>query len=503
MSAGVDPAPLAGPVPAGGPGFPEEPVPRHADGHFGTAGVLSHFRGPYAGGPPAGDLEVHVPPIGTFGLRELLRMVVVYVVLVASITRSLAGWLVRPWSRSPSSAASEGAIDAFVRLGPTYVKAGQIVASSPGLFPKPFAVAAQRCLDEVPPFEGKTAREMIRKDLGRPPAQIFKQFDDVPLSAASIGQVHACVLPDGREAVIKLQRPHIRKLMTTDLRIMHRLAKTLERHLQFARNANVTAVVEELYDITFGELNPALEAWRQQRFRDNIGAFGDNRWVTAPEIYWDYCGPHMICMERMSGTPIDDFETIREQGVDGELVMRRGAKTWLEAVVVHGPFHGDMHAGNLWVLDDGRASYLDFGIMGELPPEFRQLIKDLFYTFLFDQDFARIARAYKRLGLIGEDTGTDEEVGLRMRMVIAPMLGTASSMSLGDFIVLALDMMKQYGMTAPKELALFSKQMLYMERYIKGLAPGWQLASDVFLVKNIFPDEAAKKAAELGIVFPD
>jgi predicted unusual protein kinase regulating ubiquinone biosynthesis (AarF/ABC1/UbiB family) len=162
-----------------------------------------------------------------------------------------------------------------------------------------------------------------------------------------------------------------------------------------------------------------------------------------------------------------------------------------------------MHAGNLWVLDDGRASYLDFGIMGEVPGEFKQLIKDLFYTFVFDQDFTRIARAYKRLGIITDDMGSDEEVGMRIKMVVAPMLGPTSSMSLGDFIMSSLEMMKQYGMTAPRELVLFSKQMLYMERYIKGLAPNWQISADPFLLKNIFPDEATKKAADLGMTFPD
>jgi predicted unusual protein kinase regulating ubiquinone biosynthesis (AarF/ABC1/UbiB family) len=99
--------------------------------------------------------------------------------------------------------------------------------------------------------------------------------------------------------------------------------------------------------------------------------------------------------------------------------------------------------------------------------------------------------------------GSDEEVGARIQMVVAPMLGSASSMSLGDFIMSSLEMMKQYGMTAPKEMVLFSKQMLYMERYIKGLAPDWQIATDLFLVKNIFPDEAAKRAADAGVVFPD
>ena len=485
------------------PATEPEPVLRRPASDFGTTGLRSQFRGPYADGPPPGDLDVEVPPLETFGFSELVRLVSVYVTLSLRIAVRVAGWSLRPWRRNMLAASCHGAVDGLIALGPTYVKLGQIIASSPGLFPRPLASAAERSLDEVPPFDGRTASEMIRKDLGKRPAAIFKHFDEVPLSAASIGQVHACELPDGREAVVKLQRPNIRKQMTTDLRIMHRLARTMERHFEFARNANAIALVEDLHSVTFNELNPALEAWRQHHFREKIAAFGDNRWVTAPEIYWEYCGPHMICMERMTGIPMDEFDAIRQQGVDGELVLRRGAKAWLEAVVVHGPFHGDMHAGNLWVLDDGRSSFLDFGIMGELPDEYKSLVKDLLFTFMFDEDFSRIARAYKRLGLIGEEMGTDEEVGLRIKMVVAPMLGSAASMSLGDFILSSLEMMKQYGMTSPKEMVLFSKQMLYMERYIKGLAPSWQIATDVFLVKNVFPDEAAKKAAESGIAFPD
>ena len=252
-------------------------------------------------------------------------MVVIYTVLVVNVLRALGRRLLHPRSRTWFEAASHGAVDGFEKLGPTFVKLGQLIASSPGIFPAPLANACQRCLDEVPPFDGAEAREMIRKDLGRPPNQVFKSFDETPLSAASIGQVHACVLPDGREAVIKLQRPNIRERMTVDLRIMHRLARSFEKHTNIGKTSSAVAVIEDLHAVTFGELNPALEAWRQHRFREKIWAFGDNEWITAPEVYWDYCGPHMICMERMSGIPMDEFDALAERGVDGEMVLRRGA----------------------------------------------------------------------------------------------------------------------------------------------------------------------------------
>jgi predicted unusual protein kinase regulating ubiquinone biosynthesis (AarF/ABC1/UbiB family) len=471
---------------------------------FGAPGVMSHFRGPFADGPPPSALHVETPALDKFGVAELRRMVVIYLTFTLCIARALLAKVLRTRKGSWAAVASEGTIDAFEELGPTFVKLGQLIASSPGIFPAPLSNAALRCLDEVPPFDGETAREMIRKDLGRAPSQIFRHFEESPLSAASIGQVHACVLPDGREAVIKLQRPNIRERMTTDLRIMHRLGSTLQKHTKLGKSANLVGVVQDLHANTFKELNPALEAYRQDRFRSDISAFGDNHFITAPEVYWDYCGPHMICMERMSGVPMDDFESIAAQGVDGFLILRRGVKVWLEAAVAHGCFHGDVHAGNLWVLDDGRASYLDFGIMGEVPEEWRDLLKDLFFTSMIDGDFTRIARAFKRVGAFPEEAGTDEEVAGRLAMVFGPMLDLGvASVSLAEVFKGIVSMMDGFGVESPQELVLVTKQLLYFERYARELAPEWALARDLYLVKNIFPEEAAKKAADEGIELPD
>jgi predicted unusual protein kinase regulating ubiquinone biosynthesis (AarF/ABC1/UbiB family) len=414
-----------------------------------------HFRGPYADGPPPDALQVDLPRLDRFGMPELRRMIVVCVVLAVSVLRRLAA---RP--TKPASSASEGLVDGLERLGPTFVKLGQLVASSPGIFPAPIAQAAQRCLDEVPPFDARTARAIITEDLGRPPEELFLSFDDVPLSAASIGQVHACTLHDGRAAVVKVQRPDIRRTMTVDLRIMHRLARILQRRTKLGRTANVVGIVEDLHTNTFHELNPAVEATRQQRFRDDIAAFGDNQHVTAPEVYWDYCGPRMICMQRMTGVPMDDFGTIRDRGVDGELVMRRAVKVWMEAAMVHGTFHGDLHAGNLWVLDDGRVTFLDFGIMGRLTPAWQAVVRALFGATMFGTDFTDLARAFKDVGAFPEDVGTDEEVGGRLQLLMEPLLDQGlADVSVGAVLTLFIDMMEQNtgGAGTPKELVLLMK----------------------------------------------
>ncbi|MGQ0616857.1 MAG: ABC1 kinase family protein [Acidimicrobiia bacterium] len=444
-----------------------------------------------------------MPKLKRFRLRELARMGAVGAVVPAMVLKSMVVGVFRRRKRSFKTIAADGLVDAFIVLGPTYVKLGQLISSSPGVFPPTLADACQRCLDEVPPFSAAAARKVVAADLGCRTEDVFASFEDVPLAAASIAQVHACVLADGRHAVVKLQRPRIARRMNTDLRIMYRLARVLMR-FELGRVANATAVVEDLHQVTNQELNFALEAHRQTRFRNGIGAFGDNDYITVPEVYWDYCGPRTICMERMWGIPMDEFEALKARNIDGEMVLRRGVKVWMEAAMVHGPFHGDVHAGNLWVLDDGRACYLDFGIMGELDDQWKQILRDLQYTAMIDGDFTRVARNWKDVGVVPESAGTDEDVGKRIKVVLDPLLDmTVGEMRIGDLLKQNFDLAKQLGAHLPKELVLISKQLLYFERYAKELAPNYRLARDIYLVKNVFPDAVATKAAEDGIDLPD
>jgi predicted unusual protein kinase regulating ubiquinone biosynthesis (AarF/ABC1/UbiB family) len=458
--------------------------------------------GPLVDGPTPELLVAEEPDLSGFGLRELGRVTVVAAVLSAFTLRSLLRRLVR--GRGPlSGAAANGIVDGFIHLGPTFVKLGQVVASSPGLFPEWLAGPARRCLDEVPPFPAELVRATVEEDLGAPIGELFADFDDVPLSAASIGQVHACTLPDGREAVVKVQRPGLRDAMTRDLRVLHGVA-SLAMRTEWGRSANAAGMVADLNALTAKELNPVVEAWNQQRFRDRLGAFGDNRWITAPEVYWDRCGPRTICMERVHGVPMDDFDAIEARGIDGELVLRRGAKAWAEAVLVHGPFHGDLHAGNIWVLDDGRGCFLDFGIMGELSEEWRDVARDLYFTCVFDRDFTRVARAYRSVGVFPEGMGTDAEIGARIAMILEPMLDAGmGQVSLGDLIASSVTLMKDFGGTPPRELMLVAKQLLYIERYTKHLAPDYAVITDPFLVRNVFPDAAAAYLAAGGEPFPE
>jgi predicted unusual protein kinase regulating ubiquinone biosynthesis (AarF/ABC1/UbiB family) len=464
--------------------------------------TTTRFCGPLTDGPTPEQLRVEAPSLEQFGLRDLQRLVHVAGVMVWSVLAAIA----RRWRRSGTTlaaAASEGLVDGLIKLGPMNVKLGQIIASSGTLFPPVLAAAARRCLDAVPTFPVEDVHRAIEEDLGLPVEELFASFDDVPLSAASIGQVHACVLRDGRDAVVKVQRPDIRDQMIRDLRCSYRLAWLVE-HTPWGRRTNAQEIIRDLHGVTFQELNPVLEAWQQDRFRSKIGAFGDNTLVTAPEIYWDHCGPQVICMERVYGTPMDDFATLSAKGVDGQTVLRRGAKVWAEAVMIHGPFHGDMHAGNIWALEDGRGCYLDFGIMGELPDEWKQVLKDLFYTCAFDLDFVRVARAYRSVGAVPAGLGTDEELGALMQTIFGPLLTEGfGTLDMGTIVTQSLEMLKAYDARVPRELVLIAKQLLYVDKYTTFLAPEYSLTADPYVVKNIFPEEAAARAAELGMSLAD
>lgn len=442
------------------------------------------------------------PDLDTFGFSEMRRTVIVGAVLGGAVTRSVLRGGLRKAKRK--RAVAEGVVNGFESLGPMFVKLGQLIASSPGAFPRELADACLRCLDDMAPFPSADARSIIEADLGKPISELFRSFEDEPLSAASIAQVHACVLHDGRPAVVKVQRPEIGRRMIVDLRAAMRLARTMEKRSENARVANTQGVVRDLYEATVAELNFLIEADNQTRARENLAAFGDNANVVVPEVYWELCGPRVLCMERMRGMPLDRFDDIRAVHPDPELLIRRLVKAWMESVAVHGLFHGDVHAGNLWLLDDGRVAMLDFGIVGRMETEWREFVRALFYASSIDNDFRPVARALRKLDMVTDDSGDDATIGRQLAVALGPVLsGSLDKLDLGVVSARLLEFGKRRGASGPQQLILMGKQLGYFERYAVALAPGWKLGRDLFLFRNVFPDEVAAKLAAEGTELPD
>jgi predicted unusual protein kinase regulating ubiquinone biosynthesis (AarF/ABC1/UbiB family) len=446
--------------------------------------------GPYATGPGAADLQVRPGALDVIGLREVCRGATIGLVMSTTVASASLRWLLRGGRGQWADDVAVAVADGFEQLGPTFVKLGQLMASTSDVFPRPLAEACLRLLDDVAPVPAVSIRAVIEADLGHPMATLFAEFDDAPLASGSVAQVHRCRLPDGREAVVKVQRPGIGARMLVDLRLVYLLATIAERWSPRVKTANARGVVRDLHAAAAVELNSALEAHNQATMRANIAAFGDNPVVTAPEIYWEYCGPRVICMERLYGAPID---RIAAAGFDREtttMLIRSLVKVWLESVTVHGLFHGDVHAGNVWVLHDGRVAMLDFGIVGEMPPAWREVIRDLFCASVVDGDYARVARSMRALGFGAHLKVSDEMMGAQLAMVLQPLLSAPlAELNLSELMEALVDMGQQWDVVGPEELILFGKQLGYFERYLVGLAPELVLGGDPELLRNIAADE--------------
>lgn len=422
------------------------------------------------------------------------------------LSRSSLSGRDRPLRARLAEASALGVADALEELGALPTKLGQAIASSPGLFPPVLAEACRHLMDAVAPLPAGEAVVVLERSLGAPWQAHFAALDPAPLASASIAEVHACRLHDGTEAVVKVRRPGLEAEVARDLALARRVARLAELS-ELGRRANARQMVEEVGRTTLEELDFTLEAEHQERFGANLHAEGENAHVTVPQVFWEHCSPEVICAERLSGIPFDEPDRLLAAGHDGILLLRRAVKAWLDGAVLHGLFHGDVHAGNLWVLDDGRVAFLDFGIMGSLDDRWRNGLRALLQTVCLDGNFSRVVAVWR--GLVdgpGHRPGraSDSEAATRIAALAAPLLSQPlGEQRLSEVLHVTMQVLSALGDDAPREMLLVAKQLLYFERYAKALAPSWNLARDPFVVSGIFGDAARARADELGVDLPD
>lgn len=367
---------------------------------------------------------------------------------------------------------------AFVDLGPTYVKLGQLIASSPGLFPTILSDEFRRLLDSVPPEPTARVRAIIEHDFGAPMDSLFSQFDGEPVAAASIAQVHRAVLADGTEVAVKVRRPRLRRTVERDLRLLKLLAGILGRIGPIGAVANPGAIVDDFAATLRSELDFRNEAGALIRFERNLRANGTNDRVVVPTPIAGLVSRRVLVMTFLHGTPIDDITALREQGHDLEEVLRCGVRAWVEAALVHGEFHGDVHAGNLFVTPGGAVAMLDFGIMGRLDELTRRVLRTTLPALLVDRDFERAVQAIFQLGIT---TGTPDLAAASrdVEALVTPMLElNLADISYGDLFAQVLRVATRHHVRLPRELVLVIKQLVYFERYSKLLAPDYPILAD-------------------------
>ncbi|MBC8317827.1 MAG: AarF/ABC1/UbiB kinase family protein [Desulfobulbaceae bacterium] len=262
----------------------------------------------------------------------------------------------------------------FEELGPTFIKFGQILSTRPDLIPYEYAKELEKLQDDVPPFEYNEIRRIIWEDFGQSLDAVFQSFEEKPMAAASIGQVHRATLGNGEEVVVKVQRPDIRKIIEVDLEIMLHLGYLMERHLEEFEIQNPTRLVSIFARIIEKEINYKIEASNIERFGRQ---FLDNPTIYIPKVYHDLTTTHVITMEYVKGVKASEIVTLRNEGYDLVEIADRGAALLMDQFFVQGFFHADPHPGNILILPDNVICYVDFGMMGRISRRERHDFADL------------------------------------------------------------------------------------------------------------------------------
>ena len=397
------------------------------------------------------------------------------------------GWqLTRTGARVLTKLAGKGSLGdkvireipkTFADLGPTYVKFGQIIASSPGAFGEQLSREFRSLLDSVPPADTAEVHKLLAAELGADPSELFASFSEEPFASASIAQVHFATLHTGEEVVIKIQRPGIRRRVAADLQILKRFAQVAEL-AKTGRRLSAKDVVADFADNLAEELDFRIEAQSMEAWVSGLHSSPLGRNIKVPNVHWEFTSERVLTMERVHGVRIDDIAAIREQGFDGTELVKALLFSTFEGGLRHGLFHGDLHAGNLLVDAKGRIVFLDFGIMGRIDPRERWLLRELVYALLVKKDHAAAGKILVLMGAVG-NTKPEPEAAKDLEAFAAPLtLKSLGDMSYADIGRQLSTLADAYDVKLPRELVLIGKQFLYVERYMKLLAPKWQMMSD-------------------------
>ncbi|HEU4731684.1 MAG TPA: AarF/UbiB family protein [Kofleriaceae bacterium] len=371
-------------------------------------------------------------------------------------------------------------------MGPTFIKFGQIIASSAGMFPDPYVKEFQKVLDRVRPFPFELVQRTLDEELGREKAAHLVDIEPRQLASASIAQVHAARLRDGTPVVIKVQRPGIIARCMADMRLMRTLARIVARFKKDADLANPVGVVDDFTKTLTEELDFRKEAANLDRFNEIMRELGHAH-IRAPVPQHEYTTRKVLVMERFTGLRVDRFDEIKRRGIDGESKLVDGLRAWFQCVVFYGFFHGDVHAGNLMLLDDDTIGFLDFGIVGRFDERERHLVTDYMIAFA-SGNYRRLAEII--LEMAGKPDNLDMDSLVRdLGETYRPLLTLSfGEVNYAEFLPGIQRTATRHRVKMPNEFILITKQLLYFDRYAKALAPKLNVFTDPRLVLGMMSD---------------
>ncbi len=427
------------------------------------------------------------------------------VVTVATrLGRAVVPWMVNKKRGAYADAEASRAVisrrlrEAAEYLGPTYIKLGQIISSGEGLFPSELVEEFKKCRDQVPAEPFDVVRRTVEEDLGARLEDVFSSFEETALAAASIAQVHVATLLTGEQVVVKVQRPSVSQFVRKDLRVMAWLAPHLVGRIPVAALANPPSLVELFAETIVEELDFRMEAANMLDVAAMLHDLGQDRYV-VPRPHPTLVTRRVLVMERVFGFNFDDVAGMQDAGIDTVDVVRTAMVAFMEGAVVEGIFHGDLHGGNLLVLEDGRTALLDYGIVGRLSGGRRNAFLRLMLGATTNDVKGQMA-ALRDLGALPMDTDLDAVIS-DLRLDEATIDPTSlSGEEMVNEVQRIVKALLGYGAKLPKELMLYVKNLVFLDGAISRLAPELDLIGEVANISMLFATKHGERLGrELGI----
>ncbi len=387
-------------------------------------------------------------------------------------------------------------------LGPIFVKFGQTLSTRRDLLPDDIAEELVKLQDRVPAFPGSEAKAIVEQVLGQPVSLVFAEFEETPLASASVAQVHAARLHDGQEVVVKVLRPGIEKQIRSDIALLYELARLAQRFWADGRRLRPVEIVAEFEKTILDELDLVREAANAAEMRRR---FQDSEILYVPKVHWPYTRRQVLVMERISGIPVGEVETLRREGVDFKLLAERGVEIFFTQVLRDSFFHADMHPGNIFVTPPAQYIAVDFGIVGSISKEDKRYVAENLLAF-FNRDYRRVAEMHIESGWIPKTTRI-EEFESAIRAVSEPIFEKPlKDISYGHLLLRLFQVARRFDMQVQPQLMLLQKTLLNIEGLGRDLYPDldlWQTAKP--FLERWFKDEMGPKAGlkKIQAQFPE
>lgn len=391
---------------------------------------------------------------------------------------------------------------AIEALGPIFVKAGQILSTRGDLLPEDIADELAKLQDQVPPFSGYKAREMIEEALKAKLTDVFLEFDLTALASASIAQVHAAKLLNGASAVVKVLRPNVHKLIERDLDLLNLLAASAERYWPESRRFKPIEMINEISQTLYDELDLLREGANASQLRRN---FLNSPLLYIPEIYWDYSRTNVLIMERIEGIPVHNITALKAAGMNMKKLAERGIEIFFTQVFRDCFFHADMHPGNIFVAtnDKENPQYIavDFGIVGSLDNKDQRYLAENMLAF-FKRDYQRVAELHVASGWLPPNTRIDQFEGA-IRAVCEPIFERPlKDISFGQLLFRLFQTARRFNINIQPQLILLQKTLMNIEGVGRQIYPEldlWTTAApflDRWLKKQVGPKAFLRRVRE-------